>query len=133
MKLKSIMIVEMNLELRNLLRHAFESRGYLTWTCPLAELATSIFEAAQPSAVILDLDVETIDCTSLIEEWHRKDPRAKIIVESGDGNMDRIRKAMDHGAEAFLSKPYSLAPLFELLEKEIPAEPLPDKDVKKVA
>lgn len=122
MVLKSILILENNLEMRTILQHTFESRGYMTWTCPMVELAPSIFEAAQPSVVILDLDIESLDCIHLIDEWHARSPQAKIVVESGDGNMDRIKLALDHGAHAFLAKPYSLAPLFELIETEIPPD-----------
>jgi len=52
------MIVETNTDLRNTLRHAFEDRGYMTWTCPAPELAISIFTVVQPSIVIVDLDFQ---------------------------------------------------------------------------
>jgi DNA-binding NtrC family response regulator len=112
------MIVETNREMRNLLRHAFEHRGYLTWTCPSLEIAACVYEAIHPDVVLLDLDFEGLDCVTFLEMWHRESPKTKIIVESASNNKDRIDLAMEHGAHAFLQKPYSLPPLFELLEKQ---------------
>src|SRR5690348_822241 len=106
----SIMIVENNNDLRNTLRHAFEDRGYLTWTCPVLEIASSIFEAIQPSIVILDLDLEGQNILDLIESWRRKAPHTRVIVESEKEDAFLMREALMHGAQAFLTKPYSLPP-----------------------
>lgn len=122
MKPLSIMIVENNTDLRNTLRHAFEDRGYLTWTCPAPEIAVSIFAAIQPSVVILDLDFEGPNPLRLIDAWRELSPNTRVIVESTATDAVRMREAMDRGAYAFLVKPYSLEPLFDLLEKEIPVK-----------
>jgi DNA-binding NtrC family response regulator len=131
--LASIMIVENNADLRNTLRHAFEDRGYTTWTCPAPEIAVSIFRAVQPSIVIVDLDFEGFDVLPLIDAWREIAPHTRVIVESTTADADRMREALAHGAQAYLTKPYSLAPLFELLEKEIPTTPPAADPVKKAA
>jgi len=120
MKPASIMIVEKDADLRNTLRNAFETRGYLTWTCLAPEIALSISAAVQPSVILFDLDSQTSDPLDLIDAWMRLAPPPRVIVESKSGDTERMRQAMEHGAHAYLIKPYSLAPLFDLLEKEIP-------------
>ncbi len=116
----SIMIVEDNTDLRNTLRHAFEDRGYITWTCPGPEIALSIFSAVQPNIVILDLDMGGPDPLDMISIWKESSPHTRVVVESQSADRVRMREAMDRGALAYLMKPYTLAPLFDLLEKEIP-------------
>jgi DNA-binding NtrC family response regulator len=123
MRNTSIMIVENNTDLRNTLRHAFEDRGYITWTCPIPEIAVSIFQAVLPSIVILDLDFEETNTLQLIDRWRQLAPQTRVIVESRTADTSRIRDAMAHGAHAFLTKPYALSPLFDLLEKDIPTDP----------
>jgi DNA-binding NtrC family response regulator len=123
LKSVSIMIVENNSDLRNTLQRAFEDRGYLTWTCRAPEIAVSIFETVQPSIVILDLDFEGADLLKLLDSWHEHSPQTRVIVESANSNADRVREVMRHGALAFLAKPYSLVPLFHLLENGIPPSP----------
>jgi DNA-binding NtrC family response regulator len=119
----SIMIVENNNDLRATLRHAFEDRGYLTWTCPTPEIAISIFAAIRPNVVLLDLDLEWADPIHLIDLWKEMSPHTRIIVESSDAEAQRMRDAVQHGAQAFLVKPYSMPPLFDLLEKDTPPTP----------
>jgi DNA-binding NtrC family response regulator len=114
------MIVENNSDLRNTLRNAFEGRGYLTWTCRAPEIAVSIFETIQPSVVILDLDFEEGHILDLLDIWRERSPQTRVIVESASSDAERMQEAMKHGAHAFLTKPFALAPLFHLLEDDIP-------------
>ena len=133
MKATSIMIVETNPDLRNTLRHAFEDHGYLTWTCPGTEMAVSIFTAVHPSIVLLDLDFEGPSPLRLIYEWKAQSPTTRVIVESTTADAVRMREAMDHGAHAYLVKPYTLAPLFDLIEKNIPPGPPSGEAFRKAA
>jgi DNA-binding NtrC family response regulator len=120
----SIMIVENNSDLRQTLRHAFEDRGYLTWTCRNPDIAVSIFESIQPSVVILDLDFDE-NVLQILESWRLIAPDTRVVVESAEANTERIRAAMERGAHAFLTKPFSLVPLFQLLEDGMPpADPI---------
>ncbi len=118
----SIMIVENNTDLRNTLRHVFEDRGYLTWTCPLPEIAISIFRAIQPSMIILDLDYEDCSAIQLLDDWLTQAPSTRIIVESV--REDRIQEAKDHGAREYLTKPYTLEPLYELIDHDEAPDPI---------
>ena len=133
MKPASIMIVETNSDLRNTLRHAFEDRGYLTWTCPAPEIAISIFAAVHPSVVLLDLDFEGANPLQMIDTWKQMAPNTRVIVESTTADAQRMREAIDHGAQAFLIKPYSLAPLFDLLEEQFPPQPPAAFEFKRAA
>src|SRR5258708_26467952 len=112
MRPATIMIVENNADLRDTLRHAFEDRGYKTWTCPAPEIAVSIFSAIRPSVVILDLDFEGFNSLPLIDALRELSPDTRVIVESKFADDKRMRDAIDHGALACLAKPYALPPLF---------------------
>lgn len=116
----SVVIVECNADLCNILRHAFVDRGYVTWTFPSPEIAVSIFSTIQPAVIVLDLDVAGSQAIKLIEFCRKQCPRAAIIVESGTADAERMREVLKHGAQAFLVKPYALAPLFEILDKKAP-------------
>jgi DNA-binding NtrC family response regulator len=116
---KSVIIVENDSATRNQLMQAFEERGYLTWTCPTAETAISIFSVVQPDIVLLDLDLEGGGAMELLDCWKMVAPDTHIIVESAASDSPRMRQAKDCGADAFFVKPLALPPLFEGLEKAI--------------
>jgi DNA-binding NtrC family response regulator len=71
----------------------------------------------------LDLDFEGPNPLRLIDAWRALAPHTRVIVESIVTDAGRMREAIDRGAYAFLVKPYSLAPLFDLVEKDIPPGP----------
>ncbi len=120
MKTQSIMIVENNTDLRNTLRHAFEDRGYMTWTCPAPEIAVCIFAAVRPNVVLLDLDFAGSSPMDLLDAWKKLSPHTKVFVESAISDERLMQEAVDHGAQAFLIKPYTLEPLFDMLEEDLP-------------
>jgi DNA-binding NtrC family response regulator len=123
MKPTSVMIVENNPDLRTTLRHAFEDRGFITWTFPSPEIAISIFSTFQPTVIILDLDVAGSQACEMIDTCREQCPLASLIVESNSEDSARMQEAMEHGAQAFLVKPYALAPLFEIINQKIPPRP----------
>ena len=125
MKTVSIIIVENDSELRNKLRHAFESRGYVAWNCRDPEFVACLLESVQPSIIILDLDISDFegDIFAVMGTWHTLSPKTRVIVESANSDAERMRKALVHGAEAFLTKPFSLDPLFNLLDNTISSAP----------
>lgn len=118
--------------MRNTLRHAFEDRGYLTWTCPAPEIALSIFSAVHPNVVLLDIDFVGEKALDLLDIWRDEAPQTRVIVESAVADTTRMREAMDHGAAAYLVKPLSLAPLFDLLEQEVPPPPPTENPVNRL-
>jgi DNA-binding NtrC family response regulator len=122
-KFVPVMIVENSSDLRSTLQSAFERRGYLTWTCRTPELAMSLFDTIHPSIVILDLDFEGGHILDLLDIWLDRSPQTRFIVESTNSDAECAEEVMKHGAHAFLVKPFSLAPLFHLLENDSPSGP----------
>ena len=116
MKLASVIIVEDNTDLCETLRHAFEDRGFLTWTFPRAGTAESLVDALHPDVVLFDLDMQGEEALLYISAWKKQSPGTFVFVESSRGDAEHLRIAMDHGADGFFVKPFSLVPLFELLD-----------------
>jgi len=121
----SIIIVENSTELRNTLRNAFEKRGYIALNCRNPEMVVPLLETFHPHIMIVDLDIPDFegDIFELMTVWHQISPHTRLIVESASADPERLRQAVIHGAEACLTKPYSLPPLFRLLESPVPGVP----------
>ena len=115
-KKKSILVIEDDPQLMSNLIQAFERQGYYAWGCPWVERAHTIFTTVRPDFVFLDLDFGDSRRMELIEKCKMYSPKTQIIVESASADGDLRDRAMTHGADLFLVKPFSLQPLFELLE-----------------
>jgi CheY-like chemotaxis protein len=121
-KQTSVVIVECNTDLRHALRHAFEDRGYVTWTFPNPEIAFSIFTTIQPNVIVMDLDVPGVQSYEAIDACRKLCPNASLIVESTSFDHVREQEALNHGAQAFLVKRSGLPPLFAFFDKFFPSE-----------
>jgi len=108
------LIIDDELQMRRLLRVCLETNGYR-----VAEAATGkegIAEAAQhpPDVVILDLglpDMEGVEVLKRLREWSRV---PVVVLSVRDREEDKIA-ALDHGADDYVTKPFSSGELLARL------------------
>jgi CheY-like chemotaxis protein len=60
----------------------------------------------QFNVIILDCNMPGLDGIATLDQIMRHDPKAKVIMMSGERNDERQRKALARGAMAFLYKPF---------------------------
>jgi two-component system, OmpR family, KDP operon response regulator KdpE len=106
----TVLLVDDDPALVRVITVGFEARGY---EVRVAKTGTSALDQAaveDPDLVILDLglpDIDGIDVCEHLRRWSR----APIIVLSADGAEDRKVRALDVGADDYLTKPFSLPEL----------------------
>ncbi len=105
-----ILIIDDELQIRRLLDITLKSTGYKTFLSSTAK--DGLFEAAnhQPSLIILDLglpDEDGQETLVKLREWYYK----PIIVLSVRNAEEDIVKALDNGANDYLTKPFRTAEL----------------------
>jgi len=115
MKPPSIIIIEKESETRDLLMLAFESRGYMTWTCSALDTAIELFLTAQPDVVLMDWDGNEEHSLNFLQAWKRAAPRTQVIVQTDHTDETRREDVLSHGAHAYLMKPVTPEVLFEAL------------------
>jgi two-component system, OmpR family, KDP operon response regulator KdpE len=106
-----VLVVDDEPEIRRALRtglgyHGFEVRGAATGEEALAEAA-----AWRPDVVLLDLGLPGIDGFQVLERLRARGSGAAIIVVSVmPGERDKVR-ALDLGADDYVTKPFGVAEL----------------------
>jgi two-component system KDP operon response regulator KdpE len=105
-----ILIVEDEPAMLRFLRASLGSHGYRLVECVTG--ASGIAEAAarNPDVVLLDLglpDIDGIEVTRRLREWSR----TPIIVISARGEDEDKIRALDAGADDYLTKPFSVGEL----------------------
>jgi two-component system KDP operon response regulator KdpE len=96
--------------MRRFLKASLETHGYRLVEC--ATGADALAQAAErsPEVILLDLglpDLDGLEITRRLREW----TRIPIIVLSARGQDDDKIKALDAGADDYLTKPFSVAEL----------------------
>ena len=108
-----ILIVEDELRVRRFLEEALRSEGHVVYPCVSIEEAESwmAIEDHLPDLVILDRMLNDLDGLDLIKPLKKKYADCKILILSAIGIADEKARALDLGADDYLSKPFSLAEL----------------------
>ena len=127
----SILIIEDEPEIVRFLRAALSSAGYEPRAAATGADALRDAATLPPDLVILDLglpDLDGVEVTRRLREWSQ----VPIVVLSARGqDRDKIR-ALDAGADDYLTKPFSVGELLarlrvahrHALDAALPAEPV---------
>lgn len=105
-----ILVVEDDKPIRNFITVSLELEGYDFLEAQTGQNALQMILSYNPDIIILDLGLPDIDGLQVIEKV-RSWCRAKIIVVSARGQEREKVKALDTGADDFLTKPFSIGEL----------------------
>lgn len=100
-----ILIVDDESPIRRLLTIALESDGYKTFEASLGKEALTISVSQRFDLIILDLglpDMDGMDVLKQLREWFFK----PILILSVRSSEEDIIKALDQGANDYLTKPF---------------------------
>ncbi|EGC82771.1 response regulator transcription factor [Anaerococcus prevotii] len=119
--MKQILLIEDNLDIARQIKTYLEKNNYQVI------LAKNYYEALYKmnvdiDAALLDINLPDNDGGDLIEKLKDKDIR--VIVTTVKSDEDFIIKALDHGADDYLTKPFSLAILRARIDAVLRTLPL---------
>ena len=113
-KERIVLVVEDEIQIRRLLRVCLERNGYTVVEAATGDEGIAQAIAHQPDLVLLDLglpDMDGILVLRRIREWSQ----VPIFVVSVRGREDDKIKALDSGANDYLTKPFSTGELLARL------------------
>ncbi len=116
-----VMIVDDDRTMVSLLRTLFELQGYQVLTALDRDTLLASLRSERPAVVLMDVFLSGLDGLDLLRQVRAAPDltEMRVIMTSG---MDLSESCLRAGANAFLLKPYSPDQLFELIERNLPAE-----------
>ncbi len=122
---ETILIVEDEVCLRELLKTMFEPKGYriLSASDGAEALQIILSEPGQIDAALLDLNLPKMGGVEIFENLQRLRPHTRTIVMSGHISPEAREKLLAAGPVDFLAKPYSLQDLVFRLRKLLDTAP----------
>lgn len=119
---KRILVVDDERQIRKLLRVILEGAGHdvheaETGTVGLVEAA-----ALQPDCVILDLGLPDMDGCVFLEKYREWSKTPVLVLSARHGEDDKV-KALDLGAEDYLTKPFGAGELLARLRSMMRRNP----------
>lgn len=101
----NILIIDDEIQIRRLLEITLSANGYKITEASTGKEGIALAASQQPELVILDLglpDMDGLDVLNMLREWYQK----PIIILSVRNSEDDIVKALDNGANDYLTKPF---------------------------
>jgi two-component system KDP operon response regulator KdpE len=101
----SILIIDDEIQIRRLLEITLSANGYKIVEASTGKDGIALAASQQPGLIILDLglpDIDGLDVLHMLREWYQN----PIIILSVRNSEDDIVKALDNGANDYLTKPF---------------------------
>ncbi|HUU80505.1 MAG TPA: response regulator [Acidobacteriota bacterium] len=114
---QTILIVEDDEQVLDIVERILSSDGYKTATAARASDAVRIAARIRPDIVILDLNLPDYNGIQVLREIKGIDPAIQVIILTGYGSQDTARSAMEIGAFDFLTKPVKFNELCAVVQE----------------
>ena len=128
---EKILIVDDEQLIRWTLTEALRTWGYASVEAPGVAAAIQAFEAEQPAAVLLDVNLPDGSGLEALREFKRRQPDAVIIMMTGNVMVSDTIAALRGGAYDFIGKPINLEELQVTIRNGIEAQSL-RKEVRSI-
>jgi len=102
-----ILVVDDDLELSNLVAFALRQAGYLVVEAPDGPAALRMFERESPQLVILDSNLPGIGGLEVLKRIRAGGSKAPVMMLTVRSAEDDQVRALDQGADDYLTKPFS--------------------------
>ena len=106
----TVLVVDDEPTLQRVLAIALDARGYRVRIASTGQQALDAAFAHEPDVVLLDLglpDMDGVDVCRHLRRWSS----APILVLTAEGHEDRKIRALDEGADDYVTKPFSMPEL----------------------
>ena len=121
MQMPRIMIVDDDTSLRTALFRALDRKGFQVITSGSMKEAIQLGQTERPADMVLvDLRLPDGDGIDLMTELKRINPQTQFIVLTGFGTIESAIRATKSGADHFITKPFELDEVLNLINYEKP-------------
>jgi len=121
---QTILIVEDDREVLDLLIRILSSKGYTAMKAERGSQALHIAARIRPDLVILDLNLPDCNGIEILDQLKAIDETIQVIILTGYGSQEAVRSAMENGAFDFLTKPFEVHELCAAVREALTSGPL---------
>ncbi|MBU0965752.1 MAG: sigma-54 dependent transcriptional regulator [Proteobacteria bacterium] len=120
-KLRKILIVDDDRELRMVLYEAFNRQGHGVSVAENGIMALDIFDKNPADLVITDINMPEMNGLELLQRLHANRPELPVVIITGHATVETAVSAMKLGAFDYLLKPFPLDIIVEIAARAFAA------------
>lgn len=114
-----VLVVDDELEMAAVIADELGDRGYNAVALRSGREALDRLQHEHFDALVTDLRMPGVDGMVLLRASRALDPSRPVIVMTGHGAIDTALEAANQGAFHYITKPFSLVHLVELIERAL--------------
>ena len=128
---KSVLIVEDDRNIAELLRLYLEKEGYVAAIAPDGGAGVEMFRKLQPELVLLDVMLPVLDGWGVLRTI-RQESQTPVIMLTAKGELDDKVAGLRMGADDYITKPFETKEVLARMEAVLRrGSPEPDRDTAK--
>ena len=105
MTAQTILLVDDEEDIRDVLSISLEDRGYRVYTAENGQAALDMYDQVNPAIVITDIKMPGIDGIQLLRALKKRNPDIEVIMITGHGDLDLAIQSLKLEATDFVTKP----------------------------
>lgn len=121
---KRLLIVDDDPDVRGMLQTAMRAYGYPVETAANGKEGVEKYLAGEFFAVIMDIIMPEMDGVEATEKIMAHDPKARIVIVTGEASATQTQRVMDAGIIGIVFKPLRIAELQEVIDEEVKKDAL---------
>jgi two-component system KDP operon response regulator KdpE len=110
----TVLVIDDELQIRRLLRVCLEANGYRVLDAANGQEGISVAAQHRPDVVLLDLGLPDVDGVAVLQRLREWSKVPVVVLSVRDREEDKI-KALDHGADDYVTKPFGTGELLARL------------------
>jgi DNA-binding NtrC family response regulator len=126
----NILIVEDEPRMRRLLEISLGEDGHTVYTSDDAESGLLHLRKISADVVVTDLKLPGMNGLEFLQEGKRLDPALPFIVMTAYGSVETAVDAMKAGASDYVLKPFTMAEMKLVINKELDVQQVRDENVR---
>jgi DNA-binding NtrC family response regulator len=113
----SVLLVEDKESMRGMLAESMRDRGFVVHEAAEGPRAKSMLESSSIDVLVSDVRLPGFDGLHLLRAVRERRPHVRVILMTAYGSVEKAVEAMREGAFDFLTKPFDVDHLLELVER----------------
>jgi len=114
-----ILIIDDEREICESIKKPFEYLGFTTFIATTEKKALNVFRQKNPRIIFLDILMPDSDGLELLQKFKKMDPRVIVIMVTAKGDTETRDRAIELGADEFMSKPFEIDDLRSVAMEKI--------------
>lgn len=110
-----ILVVEDDVELRDVLSDTLKMAGYSVCIAQDGRIALDVIEKEQPQLVITDIQMPRMDGQALLKHIRKRWPDLPVMIMTAYGSIEKAVEAMRVGAIDYMTKPFEAEVLVNMV------------------